>query len=224
MIRLRSCEFITKLPDLCCPNLEELDLSFCKNLIEVHKSIGFLGKLKVWNLEYCSHLQILPRMLMLKSLKYFSLCSCSRLEKFPDIHQEMNSLKVLNLDGCGIRELPSSLLYLSGLPRLTLFGCGKLTNLLVRANKSEMQEEVVACNSFNNFLGPTGFLCLTKLDLSGLRIKVELDSWMQPDYFLVLTRLDLGFTDIVTIPESISRFPRLLIAKSFEKFRDFHHL
>ena len=71
----------------------------------------------------------------------------------------------------------------------------------------------LACNSFNNFLGPTGFLCLTKLDLSGLRIKVELDSWMQPDYFPVLTRLDLGFTDIVTIPESISRFPRLLCLK-----------
>ena len=227
MIRLRSCEFITKLPDLCCPNLEELDLSFCKNLIEVHKSIGFLKKLKVWNLEYCSYLQILPRALMLKSLKYFSLGSCSRLEKFPDIHQEMNSLKVLNLRGCGIRELPSSLLYLTGLPWLILLGCGKLTNLLVRANKSEMQEEVVACNSFNNFLGPTGFLCLTHLQLSRCtRIKVELDSWMQPDYFPVLESLCLSETGIVTIPESISRFTRLqkLYINDCKKLREIPRL
>ncbi|KAK7836667.1 hypothetical protein CFP56_022276 [Quercus suber] len=43
-----------------------------------------------------------------------------------------------------------------------------------------------------------------------LRIKVELDSWMQPDYFPVLTDLSLASTGIVTIPESISRFTRLL--------------
>nr|POE92238.1 hypothetical protein CFP56_75033 [Quercus suber] len=66
------------------------------------------------------------------------------------------------------------------------------------------------CNSFNNFSGPTGFLCLTKLDLSHLRIKVELDSWMQPNYFPVLTDLSLASIGIVTIPESISRFTRLL--------------
>ncbi|KAK7836665.1 hypothetical protein CFP56_022274, partial [Quercus suber] len=97
-------------------------------------------------------------------------------------------------------------------------GFHELTNFLVRANKSQMQEEEdipsaklrPTCNSFNNFSGPTGFLCLTKLDLSHLRIKVELDSWMQPNYFPVLTDLSLASIGIVTIPESISRFTRLL--------------
>ena len=119
----------------------------------------------------------------------------------------MNCLKNLNLIGCGIRELPSSLLYLTRLDTLSL-GASKLTNFLVGANKSQMWEEKdipsaklrLECNSFNNFLGPTGFLCLTKLDLSSLKIKVELDSWMQPNYFPVLTYLSLAST----IPESIS--------------------
>ncbi|XP_030962291.1 TMV resistance protein N-like [Quercus lobata] len=193
-IRLVSCESIIKLPDLCCPNLENLEIKYCKKLIEVDKSIGFHEKLKRWDLTGCSHLQILPSTLKLKSLEYFELNGCRRLEKFPDIHPEMNCLKYLDFFRCGFRELPSSLLYLTGLNPLGL-GVSKLTNFLVGAK---------------NFSGPTGFLCLNQLDLSGSpRIEVELDSWMQPDYFPVLESLSLASTGIVTIPESISRFTKL---------------
>ena len=211
-IRLKSCEFITKLPDLYCPNLEKLDLIDCKNLIEVHESFGFLEKLKEWNLYSCSQLQILPSTLMLKSLEMFRLSDCTRLEKFPDIHPEMKCLNHLELSHSGIRELPSSLLYLTGFASLDN---SKVTNFLVGANKSQMREEEdipsaklrLACNSFNNF---SWLMCLHSLYLRGFpRIEVELDSWMQPDYFPVLTTLDLSFTDIVTIPESISRFTTL---------------
>ena len=182
IINLSECQLITKLPDLCCPNLQKLDLSYCENLIRVHESIGFLEKLKVWNLN-----------------------SCSRLKKLPDIHPEMKCLEKLYLAFSGIRELPSSLLYLTRLDTLHLVGCHELTKFLVRANKSQMQED-----NFNNFSGPTGFLSLRHLSLVGcVGIKVELDSWMQPDYFPVLTHLNLLSTGIVTIPESISRFNTL---------------
>ena len=218
MISLESCEFITKLPDLYCPNLEKLHLSYCKNLNEVHESFGFLEKLKEWNFCSCSQLQILPSTLMLKSLQIFKLYGCTRLEKFPDIHPEMKRLYLMELAQNGIRELPSSLLYLTGLVWLKVSGNSKLTNFLVGANKSQMREEEdipsakwrLTCNSFNNFSWPTGFLCLHSLDLSGSpRIEVELDSWMQPEYFPVLTTLILSSSCIVTIPESISRFTTL---------------
>ena len=155
---------------------------------------------------------------MLKSLEKFKLNGCSRLEKFPDIHPEMKCLNYLSLERCGIRELPSSLLYLTGLDSLYLKNNSKLRNFLVGANKSQMREEEdipsaklrLACNSFNNFSWPTGFLCLHWLDLrNSPRIEVELDSWMQPDYFPALTYLYLSETGIVTIPESISRFTTL---------------
>ena len=215
MISLEFCQSITKLPDLCCPNLEKLDLIACTNLIEVHESFGFLEKLKEWGLYSCSQLQILPSTLMLKSLQKFNLYGCTRLEKFPDIHPEMNCLKKLDLERSGIRELPSSLLYLTGLDELYLSDNSEFTNFLVGANKSQIEDIPsaqlrLACNSINNFSWPTGFLCLTWLDLRGsLRIEVELDSWLQPDYFPVLTTLFLWFTCIVTIPESISRFTTL---------------
>ena len=218
-----------------CPNLEKLDLDDCKNLIEVHESIGLLEKLKVWDLYKCSQLQILPSTLMLKSLKYFTLLFCGRLEKFPDIHPEMNCLKNLNLIGCGIRELPSSLLYLTGLDSLAISKNSELTNFLVGANKLQMREEEdipsaklrLACNSFNNFSEPSGFLCLTHLDLRPCpRIKIELNSWMQPDYFPVLKYLYLSSTGIVTIPESISRFTRLrqLFLTNCKKLREIPRL
>ena len=235
MIHLSSCEFITKLPNLCCPNLEKLKLRGCKNLIEIHESIGVLEKLKVWDLNDCSQLQILPSMLKLKYLESFKLSYCRRLEKFPDIHPEMKCLSHLELYHCGIRELPSSLLYLTGLVWLYLSYSSNLTNFLVGVNKSQMWEEEdipsaklrLACNSFNNFLGPTGFLCLTHLDLRACpRIKDELHSWMQPDYFPVLTYLFLSYTGIVTIPESISRFTTLqeLYISDCKKLREIPRL
>ncbi|KAL4605721.1 hypothetical protein ACB092_09G050600 [Castanea dentata] len=194
-INLSWCESITKLPDLCSPNLEELNLNSCLNLIEVHESIGSLDKLKVWNLNWCRQLQILPSRLMLKSLEKFILIYCSSLEKFPDIHPETKRLEELNLLGSGIRELPSSLWYLTGLQKLILYNCDELRDFPIGAN---------------NISGPV-FISLTSLDLSRcVGIKIELDSWMQPDYFPVLTRLCLAYTRIVTIPDSISRFTRLV--------------
>ena len=69
----QQCESIIELPKLCIPNLEALDLSFCQNLVKVHESVGFLDKLKIWDLQGCEELQILPNNLRLKSLVDFIL-------------------------------------------------------------------------------------------------------------------------------------------------------
>nr|POE92084.1 hypothetical protein CFP56_29628 [Quercus suber] len=85
----------------------------------------------------------------------------------------------------------------------------------------------LACNSFNNFSGPTGFLCLRDLDLRQCPgIEDGLDSWMQPDFFPVLTDLWLSETGIVTIPESISRFTTLrnLYIRNCKKLREIPRL
>ena len=81
-INLRECESITKLPNLCVPNLEKLDLSFCKNLVECHESIGFLNKLQKLHLCSCEKLQIFPSHLTWKSLDTFDISSCSSLDFF----------------------------------------------------------------------------------------------------------------------------------------------
>ena len=64
------------------------------------------------------------------------------------------------------------------------------------------------CNSFDSSSG-YGFLKMTSLELFNCESIIELDLLMKPDYFPALYYLGLRGTNIITIPESISRFPRL---------------
>ncbi|XP_030958329.1 disease resistance protein RPP5-like [Quercus lobata] len=115
------CKYIRKLPDLSkAPNIKELDLRYCTNLIEVHDSVGHLEKLEVWELSNCTKLRILPSCLMMKSLASLTLTGCSSLKKFPDISQEMKCLGKLALHSSGICEFPSSFGNLIGLKSLLL--------------------------------------------------------------------------------------------------------
>uniref|UniRef100_A0A2N9FDH6 Disease resistance protein RPS4B/Roq1-like leucine-rich repeats domain-containing protein n=1 Tax=Fagus sylvatica TaxID=28930 RepID=A0A2N9FDH6_FAGSY len=119
-MNFRSCQYIRKLPDLsiATPNIKELDLCQCGNLIEVHDFVGRLDKLEKWELNDCIELQVLPNCLLMKSLKHLSLYGCSRLEKFPNILQEMEGLKFLSMVRTAITELPPSFGNLTGLHQL----------------------------------------------------------------------------------------------------------
>jgi Leucine-rich repeat (LRR) protein len=162
------CEFITKFHASCTPNLETLVLSSCKNLVEIDASVGLLKKLKTWDLFYCSKLQFLPSQLKLKSLTNFDVMGCARLEKFPEIHSEMECLEILTLSSSGI-------------------------NFNIK----------FVCNSLD------GFWMMRTLNLRECKNIVELDFLMKPDCFPELEYLYLSGTKIITIPESLSRFPRL---------------
>ena len=205
LLNLSFCESIKDLSNLCTPNLETLNLSSCRNLIKVSDSIGSLPKLKTWNLESCGKLRNLPISLRLKSLKFFSLFSCSRLVKFPDIHPETKCVEDLNLSYSGIRELPSSLGYLTRLRTLELDNC--VQDFPDNINK--MQLTPIACTSFDT-LSEYGLLSLESLRLSycGANL-IELDFWMKPEYFPELKILYLSGSNIVTIPESIASFTSL---------------
>lgn len=210
------CKSITKLPKLCTPSLKRLSLSGCKNLVEVHPSIGSHDKLESWILVDCEKLHTLPNCLMMKSLQYFSLRGCSRLEKFPDIQPGMESLRILSLSKSGIRELPSSIEYLTSLTELHLNNCQNLRDLPDSIYKLQMLKKLwisttklrPVCNSFDSFSG-YGVLRLEHLNLSDCENIIELDFFMKPDYFPFLKYLDLSGTNVVTIPKSISRFTKL---------------
>ncbi|KAG6625084.1 hypothetical protein CIPAW_16G071400 [Carya illinoinensis] len=118
---LSECQFLTKILDLSSsPTLESLDLEDCKNLVEVHHSVGFLDKLWSFSVSGCYKLRILPKRFKLRSLRQFILKDCSSLEDFPEIECEMEFLDELNLRGTGIKELPSSIENLKGLETLYL--------------------------------------------------------------------------------------------------------
>ena len=233
-----KCEFIRKLPGFRAPNLEILNLGDCGNLTEVHDNIGLLDKLNSWWLDGCEKLESLPSKLNLKSLKSLNLEGCKRLKKFPQIHPEMKCLKelYLNLGRTTIRKLPSSLSYLTNglvdlqVPEIQNLYLSHFDRNMVDLNiwlrpdyfqvlkRLELKYLIGGPNtlhlpvdqnldlSFSQY----GFPSLTELYLESFDRNIcDLNIWLKPDRFPVLERLWLHDSNIVTIPESITKFTRL---------------
>ena len=59
-VDLSDCDLIEKIPDLSMtPNVKELILSGCRNLIEIDDSVGRLDKLEAWYMQDCRKLETL---------------------------------------------------------------------------------------------------------------------------------------------------------------------
>ena len=203
-INLRECESITKSPNLCVPNLEKLDLSFCKNLVECHESIGFLNKLQKLHLCSCEKLQIFPSHLTWKSLDTFDISSCSSLDFFSFFfnewrltwYNEMKWFHGLYSYCCKNVVDLEDIIYKLPPPEILCIYTGKSRHWSARS---------IFRKSF-------AFLDLSNvanLDLSNVGNLIELDFLMKSDYFPVLERLYLNEINIITIPESITKFTRL---------------
>jgi uncharacterized protein YjbI with pentapeptide repeats len=122
-----GCEFLEMIPDVSnIPNLEDLNLEGCRNLVEVHRSVGFLDKLVKLNLNFCFNLNSFPKRLRLRSLEYLGLYSCSKLNYFPEIECKMEGLREISLT----TDIPSSIQHASSLINLDLIKSINLTNLL----------------------------------------------------------------------------------------------
>ena len=219
------CEFIGKLPDLSMvPNIKSLSLRYCKNLVEVHDSVGRLDKLEELLLYCCTKLRILPSCLMMKSLRAFSLEGCSSLKKFPNISREMKSLDFLSMTKTGIGELPPSFENLTGLKGLYFGNSLGVVRLLSSIYKLQhiqfltIDGDVIflkdveidrqpQCNSnegFSNVFPSLNWLCLTNL-----KIRSEIDFILTICWSHTLGELFINNSNVVTLPESISRFERL---------------
>ena len=241
-VNFSFCKFIRKLPDLSViPNIKSLCLDCCENLVEVHDNVGCLDKLEVLSLIYCTKLRILPSCLMMKSLRYFSLEVCLSLKKFPNISREMKSLKTLCLTQTAICELPLSFENLTGLEQLR-FG-NNLGGVHLRSSIYKLQHiECLAINGDVIFLKDVetdrGSQCKfnegfsnvfpnwKELFLFNFKIHLEIDFILTIFWPHTLEKLYIYNSNVVTLPESISRFERLHDLRIWDcnEFRDIPRL
>ena len=103
---LHGCVRLKKLPDLCTPNLEELDISGCENLMDVHEAIESLDRLNINE----SHILMNPD--CSPSLMYLTLVG-SNIVTIPRSISRFTRLRGLYISCCKklreISRLPQSI-------------------------------------------------------------------------------------------------------------------
>ncbi|XP_050284365.1 disease resistance protein Roq1-like isoform X2 [Quercus robur] len=233
-----GCDLITKIPDLSMtPNLMTLILSNCKNLIEIDDSVGRLDKLEMWVLTGCHELETLPD-LTLKSLKSFDLEVFRSIKKFPNILHEMNYLHRLRLpESC--TELPPSFGNLIGLKILVV---GNTNSVEVHLPGSIYNlQHIEELELYGNVIFPKNveidrqqmsnspkcvFPRLKKLDFEDNKIYPEIEFILNYCCPHTLEELGIYYSNVVTLPESMSRFERLhtLIIFRCDEFREIRRL
>nr|KYP32054.1 TMV resistance protein N [Cajanus cajan] len=135
---LKGCKNIRRIPDMSgLPNLTELCLAECTNLIKIHDSVGFLHNLQWFCAEGCTKLGIFPRCIKLTSLEHLCIKDCSSLVMLPEILAPMQKLKYVDLDGTSIKHLPRSMQNLKGLQFLSMNRC-KMLEINGRSNVVQM--------------------------------------------------------------------------------------
>ena len=233
-ICLERCQSITRLPDLCAPNLESLYICCCENLIEIHDSIRLLDKLECLVLSGCMKLQILPS--TLKVNKRFVLWECPRVEKFPNVHPEMKCLEDFSMSDSDIREWPLSLRYLTeGIINLEIWGRKNRGKVLDSTNKLQQLEEIdnelgICRGSSPSSPPPKGLDPLVDwyndphLFCTG-EILIDLDFGMKHDFFPALRYLSIEGSNIVSIPGDIFRLSRLkqIYINNCKELREFQN-
>ena len=213
------------------PNIKELKLRDCKNLVEIDDSVGRLDKLELWDLHGCVKLETLPSCLSMKSLSDFDLCGCKSLTKFPNTSQEMRSLGSLNMRDTGISELPESFGNLTGIIELqienmtgqlhlpdSIYNLQRLHYLYLRGDFTFLKDEEPLCNSYGG-VSKYVFRKLQSLILSGSSNLSEMDFILNYCCPPTLKALYIVGSNIVTLPNGIDRFQGLEVLQILDCYK-----
>ncbi|CAN6446077.1 unnamed protein product [Victoria cruziana] len=201
---------LTVTPDFVgFPCLEKLIIMNCKELIEVHRSIGILNKLKFLKITGCPMLERLPDSICeLGSLESLDLKGCKNLSSLPQGWEDrLCSLRELCLDETGIRSPPALNGRLRKLRSLSIKNCeflkGRSPSLI---SYLESLQELYVMDSHLEGMPANDYL---KLDSSGtLRASTswELMDALPTSCFPSVTRLSFTDERIEKLTDSIGRF------------------
>ncbi|KAL3722206.1 hypothetical protein ACJRO7_034557 [Eucalyptus globulus] len=120
----------TKISD-AMPNLMELDIDYCNDLVTLPDGICEIKSLKKLSITNCHNFSTLPEQLgQSTSLEVVRLNSCTNLLQLPISIGTLQKLISLNISDClSLSTLPSQIGQLNNLNRINMRGCLKLSML-----------------------------------------------------------------------------------------------
>ncbi|KAJ4954124.1 hypothetical protein NE237_030956 [Protea cynaroides] len=118
-INIDYCKDLVELPEGLCNliHLKRLSISNCHELLALPQGIGCMRDLDVLRLHACTALLELPDSIQkLQKLRFLDISDCLNVERLPEGIGELSRLEKLNMKQCwGLKKLPSSVLNLVGL-------------------------------------------------------------------------------------------------------------
>jgi len=132
VLNLSHSKYLIETPDFSgIPNLKQLILKDCPNLLKVHQSIGCLSYLTSLNLKDCTSLCNLPRNIYkLKSLKTLILSGCSKIGLLEKDIVQIESLITLIAENTVVKQVPFSVVSSRSIGYLSLRGFETLSHNL----------------------------------------------------------------------------------------------
>ncbi|WOH05423.1 hypothetical protein DCAR_0624839 [Daucus carota subsp. sativus] len=113
------------------PNLEEIEIDCCEDLLNLHVGLCDIVSLKKISITNCNGLSALPEEIgRLTNLEYLLLNSCTNLLELPESVADLHRLKVLDISDClNISNLPGRVGELRALKTIHMGGCLGLSEL-----------------------------------------------------------------------------------------------
>ncbi|WJX55428.1 hypothetical protein P8452_41196 [Trifolium repens] len=113
------------------PNLVELSIGYCNDLIKLPDGFCNITTLKKLSITNCHKLSAIPQDIgKLENLEVLRLCSCSDLEEMPESISGLNKLCCFDISDCvSLPNLPNDIGDLQKLEKLYMKGCSNLSEL-----------------------------------------------------------------------------------------------
>ncbi|CAA2963284.1 probable disease resistance At5g66900 [Olea europaea subsp. europaea] len=121
-INIEYCDDLVEIPAWVCGlvHLKKIKLGYCQELVTLPPELGNLTNLEVLRLQSCTQLLELPESISgLRELKYLDLSDCVEMDHLPERLGDLCGLQIIRMMGCtALSELPPSVMDLVQLERV----------------------------------------------------------------------------------------------------------
>ncbi|ONH96585.1 hypothetical protein PRUPE_7G138500 [Prunus persica] len=161
------------------PNLVELNIDYCNDLVELPAKLCDLIRLKKFSITNCHKLSALPKEIgQLDNVEVLRLRSCVNLEGLPGSIKNLTRLDFLDISNCfSMKELPEDIGEMSGLRKINMGQCSRLKELPLSVLHLGKLREVICDDETKKLWGEPFKPSLTNLHITVVKEDFNLN-WL----------------------------------------------